>query len=71
MNDEELELFTAVGNCYQTCKENYEETLKMISGWRGYTTQDAHNILVEVKKKYGATDDYQKLRGRFPKDFPI
>ena len=71
MNDKELELFKAVGNCYQACHEDYKETLKMISGWRGYTSDEVHDILTNVKEKYSATEEYQKLRMRFPDDFPI
>ena len=43
----------------------------MISGWRGYTSDEVHDILTNVKEKYSATEEYQKLRMRFPDDFPI
>jgi len=28
-------------------------------------------MLEDIRGKYGADADYQKLRGRLPKDFPI
>ena len=71
MDEKELELLSALGNCYQTCHENFEESLKMISGWRGFTTEEVKAILTEVKKKYSQTDEYKKLRKRFPTEFPV
>ena len=71
MNDKELELLTAVGNCYNTCHEDFEATLKMISGWRGYTTEEVKQILLEVKRIYSQDSTYIKLRKEFPKEFPI
>ena len=71
VNDKELELLNAVGNCYNACHENFEETLNMISGWRGYTSEEVKDILTEVKDKYSQDPEYIKLRKRFPRDFPI
>ena len=71
MNDKEHELLSAMGNCYQTCHENFEETLRMISGWRGFTTDEVKEILSDIKIKYGQTEEYKTLRKRFPKEFPV
>ena len=71
LTDEELELLTAMGNCYNTCFEDFEETLKMISGWRGYTTDEVKTILTQIKEKYVDDPEYQRLRNRFPKEFPV
>ena len=71
MNDKELELLEAAGNCYQTCHEGFDRTMEMISGWRGYTPEEVIEILRNVRKKYGESEEYIKLRKRFPEDFPL
>lgn len=71
MNDKELELLTAAGNCYQTCFEDFNRTMEMISRWRGYTPEEVIDILRDVRKKYGQSNEYIELRKRFPEDFPI
>ena len=71
MNDKELELLTAAGNCYNTCLEDFDRTMEMISRWRGYTPEEVIEILRDVRKKYGQTDEYKKLRDRFPEEFPV
>lgn len=71
MDDKELELLTAAGNCYNICLENFDQTMEMISRWRGYTPEEVIKILQEVRKKYGDTDEYITLRKRFPEEFPV
>ena len=71
MDNKEHELLKAMGDCYNTCKENYEETLRMISGWRGYTTEEVKAILIKMKSKYSNDPEYISLRKRFPKEFPV
>ncbi len=71
MNDKELELLTAAGNCYQTCLEGFDRTMEMISRWRGYTPQEVIEILRSLNEKYGQDEEYIKLRKRFPTDFPV
>lgn len=71
LTDEELELLSAMGNCYNTCLEDFEETLRMISIWRGYTTEEVKIILIRMKDKYADDSEYQRLRSRFPKEFPV
>ena len=71
MNDQELELLTAAGNCYQTCLEGFNRTMEMISRWRGYTPEEVIEILRKTKEKYGNEEEYIKLRKRFPEEFPV
>ncbi|MFW9855181.1 MAG: hypothetical protein ACFFFG_08965 [Candidatus Thorarchaeota archaeon] len=71
MNPKEHELLKAMGDCYRACKGSFEETLRMISGWRGYTTEEVRLILLGVRDKYGTEPEYIELRNRFPKDFPV
>ena len=71
MDEQEHELLKAMGDCYLTCYEDFEESLRMISGWRGYTTDEVKNILLKMKNKYKNDPVYVKLRERFPKEFPV
>jgi hypothetical protein len=71
MEAKELELLTAVGDCFNACHEDFEDTLEMISGWRGYTSGEVMQILLNVKEKYQNDPEYIKLRKKFPKEFPI
>jgi len=45
--------------------------LEMVSDARGLTVDEVKKTLEEIRGKYGADADYQKLRGRLPKDFPL
>ena len=71
MDEREYELLKAMGDCYNTCFEDFERSLEMISGWRGYTTDEVKEILVKMKKKYLNDPEYNKLRKRFPAEFPV
>ena len=71
MNDKELDLLEAAGNCYQTCLESFDRTMEMISRWRGYTPEEVIEILREVRERYGQDPHYIELRKRFPEEFPV
>ena len=71
MTPRERELMTGMGNCYASCHEDFEHTLEMVSDARGLTDDQKKKMLEEIRGKYGADLDYQKLRGRLPKDFPL
>ena len=71
MNEIELELLSACGNCWNTCHEDFDRTMEMISRWRGYTPEEAKEILTHVKEQYNTDEEYIKLRKRFPEEFPI
>ncbi|MFW9777798.1 MAG: hypothetical protein ACFFE8_03010 [Candidatus Heimdallarchaeota archaeon] len=71
MNPKEHELLRAMGDCYKVCQGSFEETLSMISGWRGYTTEEVRLILLAVREKHGVEPEYIELRSRFPEDFPV
>ena len=45
--------------------------MEMVGDARGLTVDDVKKTLEEIRGKYGADSDYQKLRGRLPKDFPL
>jgi len=43
----------------------------MVGDARGLTADQVKKTLEEIRGKYGADVEYQKLRGRLPKDFPL
>lgn len=71
MNPVEKELLEAMGNCYRACQGTFEETLQMISGWRGYTPEEVKDMLQKLAKTHVADEEFKRLRKRFPADFSI
>lgn len=71
MHERAWELLEAMGNCYRACNEDYETSLDMISGWRGFKASEVENILIEMSKEIGNDSKFLKLRKRFPKEFPV
>ncbi|OLS16695.1 MAG: hypothetical protein HeimC3_52050 [Candidatus Heimdallarchaeota archaeon LC_3] len=71
MEDKEHELLKAMGNCYNTCFKDFNESLRMISGWRGYTTDEVKEILLKMKTRYKIDPEYIRLRKKFPEEFPV
>ena len=67
----ERELMTGMGNWYASCHEDFEHTVEMVGDARGLTVDQVKSMLEDIRGKYGADQDYQKLRGRLPKDFPF
>jgi hypothetical protein len=62
---------TGMGNCYASCHEDFEHTVEMVGGARGLTAGQVKRMLESIRENYGSDPDYQKLRGRLPKDFPL
>jgi len=60
-----------MGNCYAACHADFEETLEMVGGTRGLSSEDVKAMLVAIRIKYGRDDEYRSLRSRFPESFPI
>jgi hypothetical protein len=60
-----------MGNCYASCHEDFEQTVEMVGGARGLTVDQVKKMLQDIRENYRADPDYQKLRGRLPKDFPF
>jgi hypothetical protein len=67
----ERELMTGMGNCYASCHEDFERTVEMVGDARGLTVDEVKSMLEDIRGKYGTGADYQRLRGRLPKDFPL
>jgi hypothetical protein len=67
----EYELLKAAVNCYNTCMEDFENTVKMISDARNLDSEEVKKILMRLKDKYRNDPDYVMLRSRLPSDFPV
>ena len=62
---------TGMGNCYASCHEDFEHTLEMVSDARGLTVDQVKKMLENIRKENGGDVEYQRLRSRLPKDFPL
>jgi len=62
---------TGMGNCYASCHEDFEHTIEMVSEARGLTVDEVKMMLEDIRGKHAGDVEYQKLRGRLPKDFPL
>ncbi|WP_126451072.1 hypothetical protein [Sulfodiicoccus acidiphilus] len=71
MTPKERELLRAACNCYNACKENFEETVRMISEARGLDPNEVKELLTSLKVKYRDDPEYIELRSRLPSDFPV
>jgi hypothetical protein len=68
---EEKELLQGMRNCYDVCGEDYDRTVEMVSSARDRDPSEVEKTLVSLRKKYGHTKEYQKIRNQIPEDFPF
>lgn len=71
MDPKERELLTGMGNCYEACHADFEETIEMVSGSRHRTHADVIATLRSMRDRYASDPEYRALRGRFPSEFPV
>ncbi len=71
MTPSERELLQGMGNCYEACHADFEDTVGMVGSARGLRPDEVRKMLGEMKEKYGEMDDYKALRARLPKEFPL
>jgi hypothetical protein len=71
VNPRERELLTGMGNCFEACHADFEETIEMVANNRGRTTEDVKQTLHRMRGEYGTDSEYQRLRRRIPAEFPI
>jgi hypothetical protein len=62
---------TGMGNCYVSCLADFEDTVRMVGNARDLTPEQVKKMLEEIREKYGGEVDYQRLRARLPKHFPL
>lgn len=71
MEEWDRELLVGMGNCYKVCREDFEETVRMVAGSRGLTRENVKSRLTRLKEEFGGTEEYKVLRARLPDDFPM
>ena len=71
MDPVDRELMEGMGNCYAACHASFEETIEMVSGSRRRSPEDVIASLKRLRDQFGATDEYRRLRARFPAGFPV
>ncbi|MCJ2520161.1 MAG: hypothetical protein LN412_04340 [Candidatus Thermoplasmatota archaeon] len=71
MDEGDRELMEGMGNCYQACGENFEETVGMVARARAYTPEEVKTRLHRIREENGDTAEYRELRARLPEDFPF
>ncbi len=71
MDDSDRELLTGMGNCYDVCREDFEETVRMVSSARGLTAGIVKARLHRMREEFGETEPYRALRARLPNAFPF
>ena len=62
---------TGMGNCYASCHEDFEHTVEMVGDARGLTVDEVKRMLEDIREKSRGEADYERLRGRLPKEFPL
>lgn len=71
MEPADRELLTGMGNCFEACGADFPETLRMVSEARRRTPEDVLATLQRLRKGCSADPEYQRLRARFPAEFPV
>lgn len=71
MNDSDRELLMGMGNCFEVCGEDFEETVRMVSSARGLTPEVVLARLHRMREAFGDSETYRTLRARLPEAFPI
>ena len=60
-----------MGNCYDACHANFQETLAMVGGNRGLRPDEVQAMLISLRDRFRDDGEYQRLRGRLPPEFPF
>jgi len=71
VDPKERELLTGMGNCYEACHAEFDETIEMVSASRRRTHQDVIATLRSMRDRYAGDPEYRALRARFPSEFPV
>ncbi len=71
MTPRERELLQGMGNCYEVCHADFEDTVSMVGSARGLSPDEVKSILREMKEKCSREEEYAKLRARLPREFPL
>jgi hypothetical protein len=67
----EEELLTGMGNCFDACHADFEETVGMVAGNRGLTPEAVKATLRSIRDRFHDDPTFRRLRGRLPDEFPF
>ena len=71
MTPKEEELLTGMGNCYEACRADFEETVRMVAGNRDLTPDEVKGTLRSLRERFGDDPQFVRLRRRLPPEFPL
>ncbi|MGA8603663.1 MAG: hypothetical protein WB788_01165 [Thermoplasmata archaeon] len=71
MDPNERELLTGMGNCFEACGADFDDTVGMVADSRHRSREDVKETLASMARRYSLDSDYRKLRDRLPPTFPF
>jgi hypothetical protein len=71
VDERERELLSGMGNCYAACHADFDATVGMVADARHLSPTTVLTMLRGLRERDGATEEYRRLRSRFPADFPV
>lgn len=71
MDPRDRELLTGMGNCYEACGADFEETVGMVAHSRDREPAQVKSTLARLGREFGKDPEFLSLRGRLPKEFPF
>jgi hypothetical protein len=71
LSPRDRELLQGMCNCYSACGDDFENTVRMVAGARGRTTDDVKETLLRLAKENAGGQEYGTFRSRLPTEFPF
>lgn len=71
MKPRDLELLRGMCNCFATCREDFDNTVKMVAGARGLAPEFVKGDLKRMSVDYSDDPHFQELRRLLPSEFPF
>jgi len=58
-----------MGNCYAACHADFERTVQMVAQARDLREAHVKEMLARLRREFGETAEFQRLRARLPESF--
>ena len=71
MSPRDKELLEGMCNCYSACGDGFDNTVMMVAGSRGRSSQDVKETLSRLAQENKGQAEYLALRSRLPSEFPF
>ena len=71
VDEADWELMEGMVNCYATCREDFENTVRMVAAARGLRRSDVKKRIIRIRKEVGETAEFMALRTQLPEEFPF